>query len=649
MDVDHRRPEDRLNTTVNVVWEPYVPDRRNRGVWDQAIVERLLGGRWQPPGWPTFTHHDTIGTVPAGRGAVVVVPARHHAGEVDALNAMLAPLPWVLLILTGDEEHVFPAGDVRHPNLRLWVQTPDPARTYPPGTRWLPNGPAPLAYDTPWGERTRDVVLLAQDTHSRRHECADAVQAIFDSGRTGHLTRSAGFTQGVEPAEYMALMASARVCPAPSGPVCADSFRAWEALELGTVPVLDAYTPSSSGWPYWSAIGAVGGKSPAFLPSAGNWADDLPVAVDLVVSAWPVRASRATAWWMRYQRDMACNLVTDLRDLMGDRFWPGEEVSLLPGATFSDGDSEVPSLFGTADRVVINGGPAEDGDYAVTPVDDGRLGLNRSGLLGGAARSGFVSPRFLRSDPVPPDDLITVLMPTSPIPSHPSTRVIEETIDSVRAQLPRAEILVMCDGPNPTVEGYRQAYEEYLYELARLCREKWTNVLPVIHGQHLHQSGMTRHALDALVATPTVLFCEHDTPLGGRIDWPALTASVTSGQAGIVRLHHEARILECHEHLMLGPVQDVAGAPLRPTQQFSARPHLADTDLYRRALTDHFGGKRCMVEDVLHSVVQVDTSRGRWDRWRLHVYHPADDGHGIRRSWNTDGRQGDDKWIGEIR
>ena len=85
---------------------------------------------------------------------------------------------------------------------------------------------------------------------------------------------------------------------------------------------------------------------------------------------------------------------------------------------------------------------------------------------------------------------------------------------------------------------------------------------------------------------------------------------------------------------------------MAPTVQYSARPHLASTDLYRRALADHFTGLCCMLEDKLHSVLQTTP----WDDWRLHIYTPAPDadGHGIKRSWHTDGRQGDDKWIGDL-
>jgi hypothetical protein len=539
----------------------------NRGVWDQAIIERLLAGRYRAPCWPDFVHHDALADVPDAEGAVVVLPARHHTSldDLRRINEATASLPWLLLILNGDEEHSYPYGHVEHPNMRLWVQTPDATRTYPPGTRYLANGPATLAYDTPWGERTRDVVLLAQDTHARRHECADAVQAILDTGRPGHLTRTAGFTQGVEPAEYMALMASARVCPAPSGPVCVDSFRAWEAMELGAVPVLDGRTPGGGlGVAYWvEVIGsdATFPGSDAAFPVVSGW-DELAAYVDHITADWPAPASRAAAWWMRYQRDMARRLVADLRDL---------------GAP-----TPAPSV----------------------------------------------------------DDQITVLMPTSPIPSHPSTAVIEETIDSVRAQLPRAEILVMCDGVRPAQEHYRQRYEEYLYELVRLCREKWSNVLPVIHPEHRHQSGMTRHALN-MVTTPTIMFAEHDCPILGDISWAAITHAVRGDRADVVRLHHEASVLPVHEYLMDGPDEDVAGARMRPTRQWSQRPHVARTAYYRDILRDHFGSdEKWMLEDRMHSVAQSDP--GAHHLW---ILTEPNGEHGIKYSWHLDGRGDDSKWV----
>ena len=557
--------------SVHVVWEP-LAEGCTRGPWDQAIIEHLLAGRYRAPRWPVFTHHDSLADVPDGEGAIVVLPARHHASldDLRRLNGMIARLPWLLLILNGDEEHCYPFGNVHHPNMRLWVQTPDPDRTYPPGTRGLVNGPAPLAYETTWRPKTLDVSFAGQVTHSRREQCAAAVKALHDAGRTGELVQSAGFTQGIEQGDYMGLMAATKVCPAPSGPVCVDSFRLWEACELGGVPLLDGLLPSGADQAvYWARVMGEPRGTGALGHLLGDWSD-LAATVAFNLSVWPRGAARSAAWWQRYQRDLARNLVSDLESL---------------------------------------GAP-----------------LPEAGV----------------------DDLITVLVPTSPIPSHPSTAILRETVESVRAQLPHAEILVLCDGPNPSVEGYRAAYESYLYEVARLCREEWHDVLPVIHDTHQHQSGMTRHALN-LVTTHTILYAEHDCPIRGSIPWRQMLDAITDDAARVIRLHHEARIHPEHEHLMLGPSKDIRGVQMAPTQQWSQRPHLASTALYRQAITCHFGGKACMIEDVLHGVVQTDTTQGCWDRWKLHILTEPNGEHGIRRSWHTDGRAGDLKWTGEVR
>jgi hypothetical protein len=563
-----------LSPCVDVVWVSLRSETPCRGYWDQAIVERLFTRRWGVPGWPKFVHHDSFAEVPDGSGAVVVIPARHHVDQVAELNVELAQLAWALVILTGDEEGVFPVERITHPNLRLWVQTPQPERIYPEHTRWLPNGPTPQAYEQAWADRTRDVVFAGQVTHTRREECVTAVQRLLNLGCTGALHPSTGFTQGLPPAEYLHLMATARVCPAPSGPVHVDSFRAWEAFELGAIPVLDTLTPAGESSPYWPVVMAdpTLPAPPAWL--IADWTAALPEIIDDMIADWPVRGTRCAAWWLGFQRQLARRLADDLMALTGH------------------------PLAGTS-----------------------------------------------------PDDLITVLIPTSPIPSHPSPAVIAETIASVRAQLPHAEILIMCDRPNPTAEHRRDAYDAYVYELTRLCREQWTGVLPVVFDEHLHQSGMTSRALD-MVTTPLILFVEHDTPIYGRIDWPGLTAAVTSGDAGVIRLHHEAIIHPEHAHLMLGGPSPVgpAGVSLIPTQQWSQRPHLADTSLYRMLLAEHLAGRRMMVEDVMHGVVQDhwgSYGMAGWRRWRLHIYAPDDTTeHGLKRSWHTDGRGTDPKWTG---
>lgn len=243
-------------------------------------------------------------------------------------------------------------------------------------------------------------------------------------------------------------------------------------------------------------------------------------------------------------------------------------------------------------------------------------------------------------------DQITVLVPTSPIPSHPSTAVIERTIMNVREQLPESEIIIMMDGVRPEQEHRRADYEEYKRRLIHLCND-WTNVLPIVHEEFLHQAEMTRRALD-LVKTPLLLFMEHDTFFTGPIDFPGIVKVILSGDANLVGfycmlcpwIHPE------HVHMMLENERTYyRGVPMIRTWQWSQRPHVASVDFYRKVMTYFSPESRTMIEDRIYGpVVTSRAMRGSagWDEWRLMFYAP--EGSTINRSHTVDGRYPDPKY-----
>lgn len=242
--------------------------------------------------------------------------------------------------------------------------------------------------------------------------------------------------------------------------------------------------------------------------------------------------------------------------------------------------------------------------------------------------------------------MITVVVTTSPIPSHPSTAIIDETITSVRAHLPDAEIILMCDGVRPEQEHMRSAYENYLQRVLWSADHVWGHTLPLIHDKHLHQAGCTKHALRH-VHTPLLLFVEGDTPLtDGHIPWAAISKTILFGDAHVVRFHHEASILEPHRYLMLDDdPQDVRGVPLTRTVQWSQRPHLASVAWYRELLARWFPTDEPeFIEDQVYgrliTAYERDGEMG-WMNWRTWIYTP--DGN-IQRSYHTDGRAGESKY-----
>jgi len=496
----------------------------------------------------------------------VIVPGGANEHYVDELNVALEQLAWVLLIVTSDEERLFPVHHVRHDRMCVWAQYLDPEDHrvdrgvpigYAPGTREA------LAHDV-MGVLVRDRAwfFAGQVNQERRQQLVTALRQLPD----GDLLETPGFAQGVNRDAYTVGLVAAKVAPAPAGHVHVDSFRLYEALEAGCVPIGDRRRPpdtDASGW--WDAMWPAG----VGFPLIDNWAE-LPGFLDRILARWPAAAAEAGAWWMQAKRDLAWDL----------------------------------------------------GDALVA--------------LGAEQREPVV------------DDLVTVLVPTSPIPSHPSLAILEQTLASIRVQLPSAEIIVMADGVRPEQEHHRHDYEEYVRQVVWACHRRWPNVVPMVQRHHVHQANTTRDALE-LVRTPLVLFVEHDTPLVGAIEWDGLAEVVLAGDANAVRFHYDETVHPEHQPLMVGPSQPIAGhrdmdAPWGiPTVQWSQRPHLASADWYRRVLAEHFPPtSRTMIEDKLHGVIQDTT----WDEHRVWVYDPEarPEGGGMKRSTHLDGRGEDPKF-----
>lgn len=232
-------------------------------------------------------------------------------------------------------------------------------------------------------------------------------------------------------------------------------------------------------------------------------------------------------------------------------------------------------------------------------------------------------------------DKITVLIPTSPIPSHPDTGIIEDVIASVRRQLPDSKVVLMCDGVRPAVEHRRAQYAEYRSRLLAKCgRGEWSNVEGMVFSEPTQQAGMTRVALKS-VLTPYVLFMEHDGVLIDQpINWQAITGTIEEGEANMVRLYWREVIHPEHEYLMHG-LYESHGAQFVRTTQYSQWPNVASKAFYEKMLADHFViGHRDMIETVMYGPV----ANAPWNVYKVVIYYPQPDA----TAWNhRNGRQGD--------
>ena len=75
---------------------------------------------------------------------------------------------------------------------------------------------------------------------------------------------------------------------------------------------------------------------------------------------------------------------------------------------------------------------------------------------------------------------VTIIMVTSILPSHPDTRILDETIREVRIHFPENEIILQIDGLREERLNRKTDYDEFKSRVLWKCLHEWKNVLPII-------------------------------------------------------------------------------------------------------------------------------------------------------------------------
>jgi hypothetical protein len=240
---------------------------------------------------------------------------------------------------------------------------------------------------------------------------------------------------------------------------------------------------------------------------------------------------------------------------------------------------------------------------------------------------------------------VTIILATSVLPSHPSTKMIDETIKSVRVHFPTNEIIMQIDGLRKEQSDRRKDYDEYKNRILWKCLHEYKNVVPIIFDEHSHQSTMMRNTID-LIQTSLILYVEADAPLtiDQPIDWQKCLDLIEYEKANTIRFHFETSIPEPHQHLMLG-LED----GFMKTSQWSQRPHLTRVKYYKKIVLPSCKDK-FFIEDTFHGKVQDDISpygyfnEDGWNTHKLWIYHPKGS---IKRSYHLDGREGGRKFTSD--
>jgi hypothetical protein len=227
---------------------------------------------------------------------------------------------------------------------------------------------------------------------------------------------------------------------------------------------------------------------------------------------------------------------------------------------------------------------------------------------------------------------VTIILATSILPSHPETKIIDETISALRVHFPNNEIIMQIDGLREERMSRKADYDEYKSRVLWKCLHEWKNVLPIIFDDHSHQTTMMKQTID-IIDTSAMLYVEGDAPITPdcEIEWQNCLDMLANDKANTIRFHFEASIPEDHSHLMFGLENG-----FMKTTQWSQRPHLSTVKYYRDVILP-FSDEKTFIEDKFHGKVQDDG----WEAHKLWIYHPEGN---IKRSYHLDGREGTQKF-----
>lgn len=142
--------------------------------------------------------------------------------------------------------------------------------------------------------------MFAGDWKADRHVMAQSFKALPNGLLS--LPRSFRGETGISRSEYIKAMASSAFSPCPSGNVCIETLRPYEALHLGAIPLLPKRGLSD---PYRDVLG----RHP--LPTFEDWRSAARFAEDMLAKPAALDQLQAECldWWNGYQHDLQQRLA----------------------------------------------------------------------------------------------------------------------------------------------------------------------------------------------------------------------------------------------------------------------------------------------------------------------------------------------------
>lgn len=213
-----------------------------RGNWDCGLLLRVFEK------YPSVFEQYNDKVYPDVKRAIVIVVGRPKIGP---LKSYLSKLKSGVVIMTGDEECSFNCDEAVPKHLEMWTQCYAPHRSHIKERLLLgtPNRPG-YKYNT-WMPKKYLWSFVGQKQNPHRDKCVEVLSKLRD-GFLHVVDGFGGQGNGIEYQQYLDICCQSRFVICPSGSMTADTFRVYEAMECGAIPIADRRSPRDEpGFNYW--------------------------------------------------------------------------------------------------------------------------------------------------------------------------------------------------------------------------------------------------------------------------------------------------------------------------------------------------------------------------------------------------------------
>lgn len=300
---------------IPVIWQSYNPERSARLFGDQIMFNDLFKFNGEYEIQPSFKEYDGFNDfynsakiIQSGSlGAIVMMALEDNKDYIDQLNKDISNLSWCLVILTQNEYGSKAYQDIRHPNMKLWLQTPAQDDV---ADKFIPLGYPSIVKDHMNAfpdERKYDWFFSGQISHQRRKECAKAVEGMPN----GIFIGTEGFNEGLDYYDYINYMINSKIVICPAGPETPDTFRVYEALEAGCIPIIDIQDGHGKyRKDFWIKI--FGEDFP--IAQVNVW-DSIDDVIEMELNNYSYRSGQINMWWRKYKRQLSDNIFDTVHEL----------------------------------------------------------------------------------------------------------------------------------------------------------------------------------------------------------------------------------------------------------------------------------------------------------------------------------------------